>query len=60
MTGPLRRVVAGPRQGEGASRLPRTPSAKGSESRPTRPFGGKLPIPAPFDCLLDTANFQAP
>ncbi|WP_328341525.1 Uma2 family endonuclease [Streptomyces violaceus] len=37
-----------------------TPSAKGYESRVTRPFGEKLPIPAPFDCLLDTAGFQAP
>ncbi|MFC7880744.1 Uma2 family endonuclease [Streptomyces sp. NPDC057376] len=37
-----------------------TPSAKGYESRITRPFGEKLPIPAPLDCLLDTAGFQAP
>ncbi|AXL89446.1 Uma2 family endonuclease [Streptomyces sp. CB09001] len=37
-----------------------TPSAKGYESRITRPFGEKLPIPAPFDCLLDTAGFKAP
>ncbi|MGX1562444.1 Uma2 family endonuclease [Streptomyces sp. NPDC055506] len=37
-----------------------TPSTKGYESRITRPFGEKLPIPAPFDCLLDTAGFQAP
>ncbi|MET7291532.1 Uma2 family endonuclease [Streptomyces griseoloalbus] len=37
-----------------------TPSAKGYESRCTRPFGEKLPIPAPFDCLLDTAEFTTP
>ncbi|WP_167530060.1 Uma2 family endonuclease [Streptomyces calvus] len=37
-----------------------TPSAKGYASRCTRPFGEKLPIPAPFDCLLDTAEFTAP
>ncbi|MYS72126.1 Uma2 family endonuclease [Streptomyces sp. SID5926] len=37
-----------------------TPSAKGYESRLTMPFGEKLPIPAPFDCLLDTAGFKAP
>ncbi|KUL22069.1 Uma2 family endonuclease [Streptomyces regalis] len=37
-----------------------TPSAKGYESHCTRPFGEKLPIPAPFDCTLDTTGFQAP
>ncbi|CAL9532691.1 Uma2 family endonuclease [Streptomyces sp. enrichment culture] len=37
-----------------------TPSAKGYESRVTRPFGEKLLIPAPFDCLLDTTGFKAP
>ncbi|MEU1046960.1 Uma2 family endonuclease [Streptomyces sp. NPDC005897] len=37
-----------------------TPSAKGYESRLTRPFGEKLPLPAPFDCLLDTSGFKAP
>ncbi|WP_217168853.1 Uma2 family endonuclease [Streptomyces sp. AC512_CC834] len=37
-----------------------TPSTKGYESRITRPFGEKLPIPAPFDCLLDTSGFRAP
>ncbi|MFJ8147743.1 Uma2 family endonuclease [Streptomyces sp. NPDC096048] len=37
-----------------------TPPAKGYESRVTRPFGAKLPVPAPLDCLLDTAGFQAP
>ncbi|MFD5216990.1 Uma2 family endonuclease [Streptomyces tendae] len=30
------------------------------EVRFTKPFGEKLPIPAPFDCLLDTAGFKAP
>lgn len=37
-----------------------TPSAKGYESHCTLPFGEKLPMPAPFDCTLDTAGFQAP
>ncbi|MFD3835970.1 Uma2 family endonuclease [Streptomyces sp. NPDC058642] len=37
-----------------------TPSAKGYESRCTRPFGEELPLPAPFDCILDTTGFQAP
>ncbi|WP_399886879.1 Uma2 family endonuclease [Streptomyces sp. BBFR51] len=30
------------------------------EVRVTKPFGEKLPIPAPFDCLLDTSGFRAP
>ncbi|KUO16911.1 Uma2 family endonuclease [Streptomyces dysideae] len=37
-----------------------TPSAKGYESHCTRPFGEKLPMPAPFDCTLDTTGFEAP
>ncbi|MFF8650087.1 Uma2 family endonuclease [Streptomyces griseoluteus] len=37
-----------------------TPSAKGYESRCTQPFGEKLYIPEPFDCLLDTSGFRAP
>ncbi|MFF9485971.1 Uma2 family endonuclease [Streptomyces sp. NPDC014676] len=37
-----------------------TPSAKGYESRDTRPFGEKLSIPAPFGCVLDTTGFRAP
>jgi Uma2 family endonuclease len=37
-----------------------TPSAKGYESRCTRPFGEDFPLPAPFDCTLDTTGFQAP
>ncbi|WP_329223934.1 Uma2 family endonuclease [Streptomyces sp. NBC_01485] len=37
-----------------------TPSAKGYESRLTKPFGEKLDIPAPFGCTLDTTGFQAP
>jgi Uma2 family endonuclease len=37
-----------------------TPSGKGYESHCTRPFGEKLPMPAPFDCTLDTAGFGAP
>lgn len=36
------------------------PSAKGYESRCTQPFGEKLCIPEPFDCLLDTSGFRAP
>ncbi|GAA1432416.1 hypothetical protein GCM10009601_53300 [Streptomyces thermospinosisporus] len=36
------------------------PSAKGYEAHDTRPFGEKLPMPAPLDFLLDTAGFQAP
>ncbi|MCH5674921.1 Uma2 family endonuclease [Streptomyces gilvus] len=37
-----------------------TPSARGYEAHCTKPFGEKLTIPAPFDCVLDTAGFQAP
>lgn len=37
-----------------------SPSVKGYESHCTMPFGGKLPMPAPFDCHLDTAGFAAP
>jgi Uma2 family endonuclease len=37
-----------------------TPSAKGYRSRCTRPFGETLPIPAPFDCTLDTTGFEPP
>lgn len=37
-----------------------TPSAKGYESHCTMPFGEKLPMPAPFDCALDTTGFRAP
>jgi hypothetical protein len=36
-----------------------TPSAKGYESRCTRPFGETLTIPEPFDCPLDTSGFRA-
>jgi Uma2 family endonuclease len=36
------------------------PSAKGYESRETKPFGEKLTIPAPFGCTLDTTGFHAP
>ncbi|MFH0177385.1 Uma2 family endonuclease [Streptomyces cacaoi] len=36
------------------------PSAKGYESHCTMPFGEKLAIPAPFDCILDTTSFGAP
>ncbi|WP_406169132.1 Uma2 family endonuclease [Streptomyces sp. NBC_00996] len=35
-------------------------STKGYEAHFTVPFGEKLQIPAPFDCPLDTAGFQAP
>nr|WSY53025.1 Uma2 family endonuclease [Streptomyces sp. NBC_00886] len=37
-----------------------SPAAKGYESHCTMPFGGKLPMPAPFDCQLDTAGFATP
>ncbi|MEV7980738.1 hypothetical protein [Streptomyces sp. NPDC086519] len=37
-----------------------TPSAEGYESHCTMPFGEKLPVPAPFDCTLDTTGFRAP
>ncbi|MFJ5557858.1 Uma2 family endonuclease [Streptomyces sp. NPDC093250] len=36
------------------------PSAKGYKSSDTKPFGEKLAIPAPFDCVLDTTDFTAP
>ncbi|MFC1227570.1 MULTISPECIES: Uma2 family endonuclease [Streptomyces] len=36
------------------------PSAKGYEARCSKPFGEKLPIPQPFDCVLDTSGFQRP
>ncbi|WP_078914030.1 Uma2 family endonuclease [Streptomyces sp. NRRL S-37] len=36
------------------------PSAKGYEARCSKPFGEKLPIPAPFGCVLDTTEFKAP
>jgi Uma2 family endonuclease len=36
------------------------PSAKGYEARCSKPFGEKLPIPQPFDCVLDTTEFKAP
>ncbi|MGW0998506.1 Uma2 family endonuclease [Streptomyces sp. NPDC002520] len=37
-----------------------SPSGRGYEGRFTKPFGEKLYIPEPFDCSLDTADFQAP
>ncbi|NNN38268.1 Uma2 family endonuclease [Streptomyces sp. S3(2020)] len=43
---------------EGQATVLWTPSAKGYESRCTRPFGEKLPMPAPLDCELDTDGFQ--
>lgn len=36
------------------------PSAKGYLSRRTAPFGGKLEIPDPFGCELDTGVFEVP
>lgn len=36
------------------------PSAKGYEGRLTKPFGEQLRLPEPFDCVLDTAGFEAP
>jgi Uma2 family endonuclease len=35
-----------------------SPSTQGYELRFKKPFGEKLPIPAPFDCTLHTAGFQ--
>ncbi|GAA0658374.1 Uma2 family endonuclease [Streptomyces thermocarboxydovorans] len=38
-----------------------SPSPQGTyEVRFTKPFGEKLPMPAPLDFLLDTTGFQAP
>ncbi|MCX4763759.1 Uma2 family endonuclease [Streptomyces sp. NBC_01275] len=37
-----------------------SPSATGYEVRFSKPFGEKLPIPAPFDCTLDTTGFHPP
>ncbi|MFB7494660.1 Uma2 family endonuclease [Streptomyces sp. NPDC056161] len=37
-----------------------SPSDKGYQGRLTQPFGEKLHIPEPFDCVLDTDGFQAP
>jgi len=37
-----------------------TPSDKGYDSHCTVPFGEELPIPAPFDCTLDTTGFEPP
>ncbi|WP_320777336.1 Uma2 family endonuclease [Streptomyces sp. CRN 30] len=34
--------------------------AKGYQGRVTKPFGEKIDIPGPFDCMLDTEGFQAP
>ncbi|WP_406442703.1 hypothetical protein [Streptomyces sp. NBC_00631] len=39
---------------------PQAPSAEAYTSCLTEPFGEKIEIPAPFDCTLDTAGFQAP
>jgi hypothetical protein len=36
------------------------PSAKGYLARRTVPFGGKLEIPDPFGCELDTGAFEVP
>jgi len=36
------------------------PYAKGYECRLTKPFGETLPLPEPFDCVLDTTGFHAP
>ncbi|WP_019886120.1 hypothetical protein [Streptomyces purpureus] len=34
------------------------PYEKGYASRLTQPFGGKVHVPAPFDCELDTSDFE--
>ncbi|MET8676182.1 Uma2 family endonuclease [Streptomyces sp. NPDC004647] len=44
---------------ESAATLFWNPSAQGYGSRLTVPFGEKLHVPAPFDCELDTADFEA-
>ncbi|MFI2431210.1 Uma2 family endonuclease [Streptomyces sp. NPDC018693] len=36
------------------------PTAKGYRSSCSMPIGEKLPIPAPFDCILDTDGFEPP
>ncbi|UGY91354.1 Uma2 family endonuclease [Streptomyces gobiensis] len=36
-----------------------SPSSRGYTSRLTVPFGEKVHIPAPFDCELDTSEFEA-
>ncbi|MEU4010226.1 hypothetical protein [Streptomyces pseudogriseolus] len=38
------------------------PTTHGTElgERETKPFGGKLSVPAPFGCVLDTTDFKAP
>jgi Uma2 family endonuclease len=37
-----------------------SPSDKGYQGRFTKPFGEKLYLPEPFDCPLDTADFEGP
>jgi len=37
-----------------------SPSAKGYQIRINKPFGEEIPVPAPFDCVLDTAEFHRP
>ncbi|MFI7401723.1 Uma2 family endonuclease [Streptomyces sp. NPDC049541] len=37
-----------------------SPSAKGYEDRSIKPFGEKIYIPAPFDCMLDMTGFHRP
>ncbi|MFP1626448.1 hypothetical protein ACLB9X_15020 [Streptomyces sp. 5K101] len=37
-----------------------SPAAKGYASLLAVPFGEKIHITAPFDCVLDTTGFQAP
>ncbi|MER7490210.1 hypothetical protein ABTY20_30870 [Streptomyces sp. NPDC126497] len=46
-------------QEEQATVLP-VPSANGYGARCTRPSGEKLPIPAPFDGILDMTGFKTP
>ncbi|MFK8846600.1 Uma2 family endonuclease [Streptomyces sp. Ac-502] len=36
------------------------PSRDGYTKRRTAPFGDKLPIPKPYDCVLDTTDFVRP
>ncbi|KUO08065.1 Uma2 family endonuclease [Streptomyces sp. DSM 15324] len=37
-----------------------TPTARGYRSSCSMPIGEKLPIPAPFDCILDSSGIQLP
>ncbi|GAB2791250.1 Uma2 family endonuclease [Streptomyces daliensis] len=44
---------------EGAVTVFWNPSSRGYAARLTVPFGEKVTVPAPFDCVLDTTGFDA-